>query len=283
MKFTVGGDPEMMLVNPKGHIISSLDVFPQHNKNNKIDFGGGYSTYPDNVLMEGTLPPANGQEEMLEHYRSLFRLAHGALQGNHLRAQASHVFTPDQLTHEGALTVGCNPEFCAWQVEQYSPTLVDGLRTSGAHIHLGAEMLLEPQNVLDCIKLMDIFVGVPVSILDCDPTGQARKALYGKMGRFRPRPYGAEYRTLSNFWLHSPNTAKLVYDLTAHVVDIVEAGDAEKYLAYTSEEELREALDRGNKALAREVMLRIFPNNLLSKINSVELQWGASLNHNWGI
>jgi FtsZ-binding cell division protein ZapB len=54
-------------------------------------------------------------------------------------------------------------------------------------------------------------------------------------------------------------------------------------IVITNEEELREALDRGNKKLAEAVMLRILPNHLLTKINSVELQWGASLNHNWGI
>lgn len=283
----MGGDPELMVVNTlKNRIESSLDIFPGNNKHSRLDLGGGFFAYPDNVLMEGTLPPAEVKDQFIHHYRTLFKGMNSLLSKNgsfKVKAQASHVFDDEQLTHKDAIEVGCNPEFCAWQRESYKPVLVGGLRTSGSHIHMGSEALLDPYNQLDAIKLMDIFVGIPVSILDCDPTGQARKQLYGKMGRFRPCPYGVEYRTLSNFWIHCPETTGLVYDLTDHVIKIIENSDQDKYISQTSEDELRTALDDGNKELAVQIMNRIIPSDLINKVMNTPIKFDMSLESNWGI
>jgi hypothetical protein len=42
--------------------------------------------------------------------------------------------------------------------------------------------------------------------------GDLRKQLYGKAGAFRPKPYGAEYRVLSNFWVFDTKLTGWVYD-----------------------------------------------------------------------
>jgi hypothetical protein len=39
-----------------------------------------------------------------------------------------------------------------------------------------------------------------------------RRQLYGKAGAFRPKPYGMEYRVLSNRWLDSEPLMRWVYN-----------------------------------------------------------------------
>jgi hypothetical protein len=58
--------------------------------------------------------------------------------------------------------------------------------------------------------------------LDQDPTSKDRRAIYGEPGRFRKQKHGAEYRSLSNFWLVHPEIAETIYDLTAIAVNVVE-------------------------------------------------------------
>ena len=59
------------------------------------------------------------------------------------------------------------------------------------------------------IQRCDLFLGVPSVLMD---EGELRKQLYGKAGAFRPKPYGVEYRTLSNFWVFDPKLVGWVHD-----------------------------------------------------------------------
>jgi hypothetical protein len=56
----------------------------------------------------------------------------------------------------------------------------------------------------------------------------ARK-LYGAAGRYRQPSYGVEYRTLSNFWLASPELVELVYDICSFVIDSTQEKMYEKF------------------------------------------------------
>jgi len=52
-----------------------------------------------------------------------------------------------------------------------------------------------------------------------------RRELYGKPGSFRPKPYGVEYRVLSNMWLKSISTQKFVFDAAKAVASKFLKGD----------------------------------------------------------
>ena len=64
------------------------------------------------------------------------------------------------------------------------------------------------ENTNAVIKAMDLFLGVPSVLMD---NGIDRKKLYGKAGAFRSKPYGVEYRTLSNFWIFKPELIDWVW------------------------------------------------------------------------
>ena len=56
--------------------------------------------------------------------------------------------------------------------------------------------------------MLDMYLGLPSLIWDRDTK---RRSLYGDFGAFRPKPYGLEYRVLSNAWLAHTRTIGFVY------------------------------------------------------------------------
>ena len=85
------------------------------------------------------------------------------------------------------------------------------------HIHIGYD---NPDYLtsLAIIKAMDLFLGVPSIILDSD---NIRRKTYGKAGAFRPKKYGVEYRTLSNFWITDQKSVNWVFKQVQKAVDFV--------------------------------------------------------------
>jgi hypothetical protein len=63
---------------------------------------------------------------------------------------------------------------------------------------------------------MDLFVGLPSTILDED---DQRKNVYGTPGRFRLKPYGVEYRSLSNYWIKDGYLIDMVLNGTKKAVE----------------------------------------------------------------
>jgi hypothetical protein len=68
------------------------------------------------------------------------------------------------------------------------------------------------------IKWMDFYHGMISVVLDSSPEAMARRYLYGKAGCYRPRTYGVEYRTLSNFWCKTEVLMKLMWCLTNDLI-----------------------------------------------------------------
>ncbi len=122
-------------------------------------------------------------------------------------------YIEDQPTEATAL--GCDPDFNAWTGEmnmppQASPTM----RTAAGHVHLGwteNKNIDDPSHMTDCIALvkqLDYYLGIPSVIHDPD---LERRQMYGKAGAFRPKPYGVEYRVLSNYWITKEEYMKEVF------------------------------------------------------------------------
>jgi len=56
--------------------------------------------------------------------------------------------------------------------------------------------------------MADYLLGVWSVLHDTD---MRRRELYGAAGAYRPKKYGVEYRTMSNFWLRSPQLMREVH------------------------------------------------------------------------
>lgn len=185
--------------------------------------GKGYALQEDNVMLEYNIPPADSSHAFVY---SLMRIQEEivARVGNYGLKPViapSMRFELSQLEHEQAKTFGCDPDYNVWERKINDPIDItpetENLRTAGGHVHIGftvgdkepgdgTEYLSEVEAV---VMGMDIFVGVPATLLDKE--GAERRKFYGKAGAFRPKPYGVEYRVLSDFWTRDPNYIGWLY------------------------------------------------------------------------
>ena len=165
----------------------------------------------------------------------------------------------DSLTPQSQV-FGCEPSRNIYQNAEESSIKVDAKkylkRSAGGHVHLGnyyANVLNEAARNLTpgdreyggrfaiatrtekvlkqmpetLIPILDIIVGNTCVLLDQNEGNIERRANYGRVGEFRVKPYGMEYRTLSNFWLKSYPLMSLVYGLARFAVHLVEQSTPE--------------------------------------------------------
>jgi hypothetical protein len=71
------------------------------------------------------------------------------------------------------------------------------------------------------VAVLDIVVGNTCVLLDRAEGNKERRANYGRAGEYRMKPYGIEYRSLSNFWLRSYQLMSFVTGLCRFAVHCV--------------------------------------------------------------
>jgi len=216
IKFRCGADPEVFLLKNK-KLISCVGLV-QGTKDNptQIPFlPNGFTVQQDNVALEFGIPPAASKEEFVAYIHQVQQAGKKIL-GLSFSPSSCEVFPEDQMQTAEAHTFGCEPDYNAWTGE-INPTPQPPhpfMRSAGGHVHV--ETKLSPNEVG---KAMDLFLGLPSLFLD--KKGSARRAFYGKAGAIRYKPYGLEYRTLSNFWIMKPKLISMVWDNTARALEFV--------------------------------------------------------------
>jgi len=230
MSLSFGTDPEFMIVDEKKNLKSAINLLPK-KANAKPYYGS--SMYYDNVLAEIAIKPSLTKDEFLKNIKvSLNRLAK-IIHPLKFEICAADSYPNKELLHQDARIVGCNPEWNVYSLQCIMPPedviVKTNFRTAGGHIHVGSKNLQDPISVFSFIRMMDLFLAVPCLFLDKDPTSKERRRIYGHAGSHRLTDYGLEYRSLSNFWLCSPEYAGLIYDLTMFVYSFVNLGEHEKF------------------------------------------------------
>lgn len=243
-----GADPELFLCDANGKFISAIGKIGGSKKAPKA-IGRGCAIQEDNVAVEFNIEPAETVDQFVASCQ--FALEHltmvAAEQNLFLSITASKEFTPDQLQHIRAKLFGCDPDYNAWTGLQNDPpkALNKALRSAGGHIHFGVKL---PS--LQMARWSDVVLGLKSVIEDPDTE---RRGLYGKAGAFRGKPYGIEYRTLSNYWLKSPEMMRKIFARSQKVVQLVQAG-------YTLEDkdgfQIQKAINESDIALADDLMVK---------------------------
>lgn len=248
MNFTIGCDPEIFVADATSlrsivGRVGGTKLFPRPLE----ELGDGFAVQEDNVAMEFCIPPAKNRDgfkkSVLTTVDYLDKLVQ--MQGLHIVMSSAESFPMVELQTPEAQMFGCDPDFNAWTGEMNGRPHVEDvtLRSAGGHVHVGCDGV----DIMELIKMMDLRMGVPSVLMD---KGEKRKQLYGKWGAFRKKPYGVEYRTLSNFWIFNEKYCDWVYDQTALALEHVSKGrSAEEY-----RELVHDAINNNNKKTAEKLV-----------------------------
>src|SRR5690606_35384053 len=90
------------------------------------------------------------------------------------------------------------------------------MRTASGHVHIGWDETCSltggrkhMREAARVARQMDFYLALPSLFYDEDIR---RRSMYGKAGCMRVKPYGMEYRTLSNKWLSKDSLVKWVFN-----------------------------------------------------------------------
>jgi hypothetical protein len=218
MEIMLGADPEIFA--KKGNeFVCAWGLIPGNKKNpHKVKRG---AVQVDGFALEFNIDPVKTEEDFVVSIHEVLQQLYAMVPGYEVVAVPTAPFAMEYIKAQPkeAQELGCDPDFNAWEagMEFAKPDGSCAFRTGAGHIHVGWTKnadIHDPAHTLMCcdlVRQLDFYLGLPSVVLDKD---KQRRSLYGKAGCFRPKPYGVEYRTLSNFWLNDDKLIRLIYHNT---------------------------------------------------------------------
>ena len=249
MQFSIGADPELFVGDqiPRSVIgkVGGTKDFPM-----PLPLGEGFAVQEDNVALEFNIPPSYSKADFISNLVK----ATGFLE-QHICApfgwsfdkRSAISFAMEELDDPRAFVFGCDPDFNAWtgRINPRPNSEDRALRSAGGHVHIGCKHLdVKPRAV---VRACDLYLGVPSVLMD---NGELRKQLYGKAGAYRVKPFGVEYRTLSNFWIFDEKLVGWVYDNTERAL----VAALEKKPIIQDRELILQAINNNDKEAAKQLV-----------------------------
>jgi hypothetical protein len=218
-KILLGADPELFMRNPNtGAFVSAHGAVPGTKREPfKVPYG---AIQIDGTALEFNIDPASTVDEFVHNLTSVRSQIAAYVPGYNVVAEPVAIYDKDYFDWDvpgPAKELGCDPDYNGW-TNMTNPRPEPGnkpMRTAAGHIHIG---WTEGQDVFDkshfelcslVSRQLDYYLGIYSLLWDKDGT---RRELYGRAGAFRPKPYGVEYRVLSNSWLNSETLMRWVYN-----------------------------------------------------------------------
>jgi hypothetical protein len=245
----IGCDPEYSLHDGTSYVPVNGLIGGTKEKPVQVDLG---SWQEDCVAAEIGIEPAVVEDDFVKNIKIVTDQLSDFLKPKNisLAVVSSVDFPPEQLDSAAAWEFGCDPDFSAYTLKRNPRPEADGtLRTFGGHVHVSwenADSKGDKHFVQLLVVLMDLYLGVPSVLYDNDTL---RRSLYGAAGSFRYKPYGIEYRSLSNFWLRSEALQKWVFRNTRKAFEMAESGmDIEKDIGL-----IEYVINNSDRSLAMEL------------------------------
>ncbi len=216
----LGADPEIFLQTIEGQLTSVIGKVGG-TKWRPLPIKGlanGFTLQEDNVALEFGIPPAKDAEEYVAFINQVKSAGLDALKGLRYSNLSCAIFPESEMEHPKAHEFGCEPDYNAWtgKVNLKPQPPHPFMRSAGGHIHVETWLPKKP-----AVQAMDLFVSVPAVLMD---KGHERKQLYGKAGAYRPKSYGLEYRTPSNFWIFDDKLIRWVWRQTEKAMQFTRKG-----------------------------------------------------------
>lgn len=244
----LGSDPEVFLTK-QGQFKSVIGLIGA-GKENPLQIEGmekGYTLQEDNVSLEFGIPPAANADQFVEHIQSVLQAGLQHCKGFSFSKLSCVIFPEEEMQHPMAHIFGCEPDFNAWTGEENTKPQPPHpfLRSAGGHIHVETTLPKRP-----VIMSADLFLGVPSILMDKE---EKRRLLYGKAGACRYKPYGVEYRTLSNFWVFDERYIRWAWRNMERAVATIEK-DKEFWVNNPFDVLVQDCINTSDKKLAKQLI-----------------------------
>lgn len=217
MKITIGCDPELF-VTKGGKFRSAHGLIPgTKEKPHRVELG---AVQVDGMALEYNIDPVDNADDFVRYNFRVMEQMKEMVPDYDFAIVPSCRFNGAHFNSqpEEAKELGCTPDYNAYTLkENEKPDNKTTMRTAAGHIHIGFIEDADPksdEHMIRCatlVKQLDAYLGLPSVLYDNDTK---RRAMYGAAGAFRPKPYGVEYRVLSNAWLLSENRMRFVFNQT---------------------------------------------------------------------
>ncbi len=244
---TIGADPELFVFDEKtSQFKSAHNLFPGTKALPEAVDGGAIQV--DGVAFEFNIEPSENFTQFSNNIRKVLNVGRDLLS----RSESTFKLIPtatatfdtkyfDSLP-EYAKELGCDPDFNAYTgKENPRPATTEPFRTGSGHIHVGWGSCFDkedPDHIRTCERMtvqLDVALYFASLLWDRD---RRRRSLYGKIGAYRPKSYGVEYRVLSNRWVSEILLQDFVFGATKHAAGLLlendvflpEDKDIKKYL-----------------------------------------------------
>lgn len=266
MDILIGCDPEVF-VKQNNKFLSAFNLI-RGNKDNPQPVRNG-AVQVDGMALEFNIAPAVSGDDFLFKVQDVLEQLKAMVPTYQVVAVPVADFDPAYLLAQPreALELGCNPDYNAWMREENPrPDGERPFRTASGHVHIGWRKPIpdeaigwdETTEACGVGIQMDFYLGLGSLFYDND---QKRRSMYGKAGCIRVKPYGVEYRTLSNVWLNSAENTKWVYNQAVlgtqeyfkgnHLVE--RYGDIQNIINESDKEKAMEIIKAENLALPPNV------------------------------
>lgn len=253
MDILVGCDPECF-VKKNGVFVSAHGLI-QGDKKNPFPVAKG-AVQVDGMALEFNILPAASADEFCINVEDVFAALKAMVPEYEVVATPVADFSKEHMAEQPAeaLELGCDPDYNGWLLLANDKPNGDRLfRTASGHVHIGWTDSQDPHSPEHFAKAaatarqMDFFLGLPSLFWDDD---LRRREMYGKAGCFRPKSYGAEYRTLSNAWLNSKAVMALVFNNVQDGMKRLMSGD----LLYEKYGDIQNIINTSNKEEAMNII-----------------------------
>lgn len=236
VEFLIGADPELFVRDRNNNLVSAFGMIPG-TKESPHEVEGG-AVQVDGMALEFNINPANNFKEFNKNIESvLAQLKEMIPEGYSFDFSPVAEFGKEYIDAQPdmAKELGCNPDFNAHTgTPNEKPNVDYPFRTASGHIHIGwtaGQDIDVPEHIEACrmaVSQLDITIGLAARRWDKDTK---RSSMYGKFGCYRPKPYGVEYRTLSNTWVGDKDRREVVFNVSMEAMELLLTGKRlyEKY------------------------------------------------------
>jgi len=231
MAVLIGADPEFFLKDKRTRRNISAHGFIPGTKDKPHKLNGG-AVQLDGTAVEFNIDPAKNAREFNTNVQKVLEQIRKMVPEKYdFNFSPSVKYGPKyfETIPDDCKELGCNPDHDAYREGALNPIPenVGTLRTGAGHIHIGFTEKADVKDLshmTDCIWItrnMDALLKPIEHLWDNDTQ---RRKMYGRYGAFRPKPYGVEYRALSNAWVRDPDLYEFIYSLAQYSVAVAQRG-----------------------------------------------------------